>query len=112
MNNAVAQKMEMSPEINGYLKNEVMGLSSTEIILKIYDFAIINLKKREHQKAMRAITELIVSLNFDYKEFSLGLYKLYQYCRDQIVHGNYDNALVILEGLRESWAKAFDLDRG
>jgi flagellin-specific chaperone FliS len=112
MNNAVAQRGEISPQITGYLTNEIMGLSSTEIILKIYDFAIINLKKREQQKAMRAITELIVSLNFDYKDFSIGLYKLYQYCRDQIIHGNFDNALVILEGLRDSWAKAFDLERG
>jgi len=110
MNNVVAQKSEISPEINGYLKNEVMGLSPTEIILKIYDFAILNLKKKEQQKAMRAITELIVSLNFEYKDFSIGMYKLYQYCRDQIIHGNYDNALVILEGLRDSWAKAFNLE--
>ncbi|HEY9186566.1 MAG TPA: flagellar protein FliS [Bacteroidota bacterium] len=110
MNNVVAQKNEISPEINGYLKNEVMGLSPTEIILKIYDFAILNLKKKEQQKAMRAITELIVSLNFEYKDFSIGMYKLYQYCRDQIIHGNYDNALVILEGLRDSWAKAFNLE--
>jgi len=110
MNNVVAQKNEISPEINGYLRNEVMGLSPTEIILKIYDFAILNLKKKEQQKAMRAITELIVSLNFEYKDFSIGMYKLYQYCRDQIIHGNYDNALVILEGLRDSWAKAFNLE--
>lgn len=110
MSNVAVQKSDISPEINGYLKNEVMGLSPTEIILKIYDFAIINLKKKEQQKAMRAITELIVSLNFEYKEFSIGLYKLYQYCRDQIIHGKYDNALVILEGLRDSWAKAFNLE--
>jgi flagellin-specific chaperone FliS len=37
------------------------------------------------------------------------MYKLYQYCRDQIVHGNTEEAIVILEGLRESWAKAFNL---
>jgi flagellar secretion chaperone FliS len=109
MNIAAEQKKEKKSGVSDYLRNEVMSLSPTEIILRIYDFAIINLKKGEGQKAMRAITELIVSLNFEYKDISLGFFRLYLYCRDQIIHGNLNNALVIMEGLRESWAEAFNL---
>ena len=85
MNSSVAHKQDPVIGINGYIQNEAINLSPTEVILKIYDVAIINIKKGEQQKAMRAITELIVSLNFDYKEFSIGLYKLYQYCREQLI---------------------------
>ena len=109
MNSSVAYKTDSAIGITGYLRNEAMNMSPTEIILKIYDLAILNLKRGDSQKAMRAITELIVSLNFDYKDFSIGLYKLYQYCREQIIHGNIEEALVILEGLRDSWATAFEL---
>ena len=102
-------KKENSIGINDYIKNDSMSLSSTEIILKIYDFAILQLKKKNSQKALRAITELIVSLNFDYQELAPGLYRLYQYCKDQIYRDNLNEALVILVGLRDAWAKAFNL---
>jgi flagellar secretion chaperone FliS len=100
---------EYHSQVSDYVRNEVMTLTPNEIILKLYDFAILNLKKSQSQKALRAITELIVSLNFDYKDFSLNLYRLYQYSRERIIQGRPDEALVILEGLRESWAKAFNL---
>jgi hypothetical protein len=109
MNNLVANKQNYSTGVGGYIQNEALNLSSTEVIFKIYGFVILNLKKGDTQRAMKGITELIVALNFDYEEFSMGMYKLYQYCRDQIVHGNTEEAIIILEGLRESWAKAFNL---
>jgi flagellin-specific chaperone FliS len=108
MDNLVANKQNYS-KVGGYIQNDALNLSPTEVILKIYDFVILSLKKGDTQRAMRGITELIVSLNFDYEEFSMGMYKLYQYSRDQIIHGNTKEALVIIEGLRESWVKAFNL---
>jgi flagellin-specific chaperone FliS len=101
---------EVKVYVNDYLKNEVISLSPTEIVLRIFDFAILNLKKSEPRKSLKAITELIVSLNFEYKDFSIGLYNLYMYSRDQIIKGNYVEALNILEGLRDTWAKAFNLN--
>jgi len=55
------------------------------------------------------LTELIASLNFDYKEISLSLFKLYHYCQYEIRRGNFDNAVEILKELRDAWAKAFNL---
>ena len=108
MNNPAVNK-NFSQGVGGYIQNQAMNLSPTEVILKIYDFSILHLKKGDSQRAMKGITELIVSLNFEQEEVALGLYRLYQYCRDQIVHGNNQEAIVILEGLRESWAQAFSL---
>ena len=110
MNGSVANKQGLSTGVSGYIQNEVMNLSPTEVILKIYDFVILHLKKGDTQRAMRGITELMVSLDFEYEEFSVRMYRLYKYCRDQIVHENTKEAIVIMEGLRESWVQAFKLN--
>ena len=94
---------------NNYLYNEIMNLSPVELILKIYDIAIVSCKRKDAERANRALTELIASLNFDYKDISLGLFKLYYYCQHQIRNGNFEAALEILKELRDTWAKAFNL---
>lgn len=94
---------------NNYIENEILNLSPVELILKIYDIAIVSCKRKDAEKATRAITELIASLNFDYKEISLGLFKLYHYCQYEIRRGNFENAIEILKELRDAWAKAFNL---
>jgi flagellin-specific chaperone FliS len=108
-NNSFTMQSENYSQVSDYLRNDAMSLTPTEVVLKLYDFAILNIKKNQPQRAMRAITELIVALNFDYKDFSLGLYRLYQYCREKIIEGKPNDALEILEGLRDAWAKAFNL---
>jgi flagellin-specific chaperone FliS len=107
--NTTALKQESFSKVSDYIRNDSMSLTPTEVVLKLYDFAILNLKKDQPQRAMRAITELIISLNFEYKDFSVGLYRLYQYCRDKIIQGKSGEAIEILEGLRDAWAKAFNL---
>jgi flagellin-specific chaperone FliS len=97
------------PEKNSYIENEILNLSPVELILKIYDVAIVSCKRKNAEKANRAITELIASLNFDYKEISLSLFKLYHYCQYEIRQGNFDRAIEILKELRDAWATAFNL---
>jgi len=94
---------------NNYIETEILNLSPIELILKIYDVAIVSCRKKDAEKANKAITELIASLDFDYKEISIPLFKLYQYCQYEIRKGNFENALEILKELRETWAKAFNL---
>ena len=53
------------PEKNNYIENEILNLSPVELILKIYDVAIVSCKKKDSERANKAITELKASLNFD-----------------------------------------------
>jgi flagellar protein FliS len=101
--------MALPAQKNEYLYNEIMNLSPVELILRIYDFAIVNCKRRDAEKANRALTELISALDFDYKDISLPLFKLYHYCQNEIRKGKFDNAISILQELRDTWAKAFNL---
>jgi flagellin-specific chaperone FliS len=97
-------------KIPPYLEQEVMSWSREKIILKMYDLFIVSCKRQDVQKMTRVLTELMGSLNFDYEETSTRLYRLYEYCQRCIFQKKYDEALYIIKELRESWAKAFNLE--
>ncbi|MCW8850075.1 MAG: flagellar protein FliS [Melioribacteraceae bacterium] len=94
---------------NAYLTNEIMNASPQKLIMKIYDFAILQCKNENLEKTNRALTELISALRFDgdeVSEISMGLKKLYEFCQDQMRKKNYDIVLQILTDLRETWNSA------
>ena len=95
--------------IDNYLFQQIMNMSPEQLVLKIYDIAIVSVKKGEKQRANRAIAELIGSLNFDYQEMAIGLFRLYRYAQTKIREGNKEEAIMILEELRNTWATAFNL---
>jgi len=97
--------------INAYQQNQVLNLSPTELILKLYDLALVYMKKGDTRKANQVITELIAALNFDYQEISLGFFRLYRYCQDCIYKNNFNEAIRIFQDLRNTWAKAFKLNK-
>ena len=94
-----------------YLLKEILEANPQQIILKIYDVAIVNSKKRDLAKTNNAIQELINSLKFDdekVKEISMGLLRLYKFCQEQMRKKNYDIVYKILTDLRETWTNAFN----
>jgi flagellin-specific chaperone FliS len=94
-----------------YHREQFLNLSPVEVIKKLYETAILGCKKNNAPLAQNAITELIVGLNFDYQEVSVGLYRLYQYAKRCIRNGNMNEAIRVLEELRTTWVKAFRLDQ-
>lgn len=94
---------------NAYVTNEILDASPQKLIMKIYDFAILQCKNKNLEKTNRALTELISALRFDgdeVSEISMGLKKLYEFCQDQMRKKNYDIVLQILTDLRETWHSA------
>lgn len=92
-----------------YQKNAILNASPEELILKLYDLIIVSIKKEDYRKANLALSELISSLNFDYKEVSLGFFRLYRYCQDCLYKQKPEEPLRIIRELRDSWAQAFSL---
>jgi len=94
--------------MNPYLLNNIMDATPAQLLIKVYDFAIVNCKKNELSKTNAAIQTLIDALRYDggeeVKEVSIGLLRLYQYCQEQTRRGNFDSVLMILTELRESWS--------
>jgi len=93
-----------------YLMKEILESTPQMLILKIYDFAILNCQKRDTVKTNNAIQELINALRFDdekAKEISIGLLRLYQFCQYQMRKGNTEIVKRILTELRDTWKEAF-----
>jgi flagellar secretion chaperone FliS len=94
---------------NPYLVKEIMEANPKKLLLKVYDFAILNCQKRNMIKANEALGVLIGALRFDNAEasqISLGLMKIYQFCQDQMRKGNFEIAYKFLTELKIEWQKA------
>jgi len=99
-----------SARMNQYLVKEIMEATPQQLLIKVYDFAIVNCSKRNMVKTNNAIQELINSLNFDtepVREVSTGLLRLYMFCQEQMRLKKYDIVNTILVELRAAWADAF-----
>ena len=97
--------------LNQYLVNEITQATPQQLLIKIYDFAIVNCKKENLAKTNEALQVLINALSFDGKEvseISTGLLKLYQYCQNEMRNKNYTIVYKILNELKESWLIAFN----
>ena len=89
-----------------------MEATPQQLLIKVYDFAILNCQRQNLVKTNKAIQELINSLRFDdepTREIAIGLYKLYQFCQEQMRKQNYEIVYKILVELRESWQKVFNM---
>ncbi len=105
------ETMTYSPKntFAGYKRNEIMGLTPVQLILRVFDYVIVNSKKHDSAKVNAGLTQLIAALNFDYKDVSLGLFRLYRYCQDQSRKGNFEEVEKHISELRSAWAEAFKL---
>jgi flagellar secretion chaperone FliS len=107
MNTQLAYKRQ-APAQN-YHTNQIMSMTPTQLILKVYDIAIVSIKRADIVRANKAILELINSLNFDYNDIASGLLRLYQFCQKSLREKKYDDAVQVLTDLRATWASAFNL---
>lgn len=97
--------------LNQYLLKEIMEATPKQLLIKIYDVAIISSKKKDFMRTNNAIQVLINALRFDgegVKEISTGLLRLYLYCQDQSRKNNFEMTTKILSELRETWSKALN----
>jgi len=92
-----------------YRKEDYTNLTPVQVVSKLYDVAILACKKNDKTLARRAINELIVGLNFEYKDVAVGLYRLYDYSKRCIAQDKTAEAARVLEELRSAWGQAFNL---
>ncbi len=98
--------------INQYLLKEIMEATPQQLLIKLYDIAIMNCQKKDLAKTTAAIQVLISALKYDNEEvagISVGLFRLYQYCQEEMRQQNYDMVYKILTDLRETWISKFGM---
>ncbi len=95
--------------VNQYIANDILNATPEQVIMKIFDFAILNCQKQNMIKTNEALQVLINALNFDHpeaKEISIGFFRIYRYLQDQMRNKNYDLVYKTLTELKETWETA------
>ncbi len=97
--------------VNQYLIKEIIDASPEKLLIKVYDFAIVQVQRHNLEKTNRAIQELINALDFsreDTREIAMGLLRLYKFCQDKMREKEYDIVHRILSELRDTWNEAIN----
>ncbi len=96
-----------SVKTNQYLVQKILTASPEQLIVYIYDAAIIACSRRDRMKASQAVQALINSLNFDSeKNIATKFFQLYHYILNQINSNNFNEARNLLDDLRKTWSEA------
>ncbi|MFN3306721.1 MAG: flagellar protein FliS [Candidatus Kapaibacteriota bacterium] len=110
-NLAKAYGLKRETGVPQYVEQEVLSWSKEKVILKMYDLFIISAKKKDVRKMNRVLAELMASLNFDYEETATRLYRLYEYIQRLVFQKRYDDAIFIIQELRNAWNQAFEIEK-
>ncbi len=52
-------------KLNAYLKNQIYSMSPMQLVLKVYDVAILGCRTKDSDKVGKALVELIAGLRFE-----------------------------------------------
>jgi flagellin-specific chaperone FliS len=89
---------------NKYKQQDVMSASPLRLVIMTYDLAIRACEQQDFVKAIKTISALRDTLDMDYPDVAVGLFRLYQWCLDCIRTGDYASAISTLRELRSAWA--------
>jgi flagellin-specific chaperone FliS len=89
-----------------YRDQQILSASPMQLLVMVYEQAIVQCEARDPQRASRAITELIGALNFDAGEIATDLFRLYEYCLWEIRRQHFTDAAHILRQLKKAWEDA------
>ena len=92
--------------LESYRTQQVAGAAPAQLLLQLYDHAIAGALRQDQRQVNAALVELIGSLNFDYEEIALGLFRLYDWCMRRARAKDWEEVLGILRELRAAWAQA------
>jgi len=97
---------------NPYLVQKVLTASPEQLIVYIYDAAIIACGRENKMKASQAVQVLISSLDFDReknKDIAVKFFQLYHYILNRINSKNFGEARELLGELRKAWSEAMEV---
>ena len=96
-----------SVKTNPYLVQKVLTASPEQLVVYIYDAAVIACAREDKMKASQAVQALINSLNFDRdRNIAVKFFQIYHYILNKINTENFDEARKLLDELRKTWSEA------
>lgn len=90
-----------------YLRQKILSASPQQLVAYIYDAISAACVQRNKEKALRAIQELIDSLDFEKgKSVARTFYQTYRYLQEQIRKNNFDEVKAVISEIRQTWVQA------
>ncbi|HHY47780.1 MAG TPA: flagellar protein FliS [Firmicutes bacterium] len=89
-----------------YRTQQVMSASPQKLVLMVFDHIVAGCKARDSKRASSGLATLIDALDFEAGDIATGLFRLYRYAMERVKQNQFDEALAILEPLRDTWAQA------
>ncbi len=89
-----------------YREQQILSATPMQLLLMVYEQAVVSCEARDSLRAGRAITELIGALNFDAGEIAGDLFRLYEYCLFEIRRNRFAEASAVLRRLKQAWEDA------
>ena len=93
-------------QLSLYRKQQVAAATPAELLLFLYDIAVASCAAQDKERAVSCFSEMIDSLNFEQNEIASGLFRLHEYCLEQVQSGNFAEAHRIVKELRDAWRAA------
>ncbi|GEM_PF-693422 len=103
------QSVYVSPQrgINMYRTQQVQSATPGQLLLQLHDFVIEACVAHDKERALRGLTEMVDSLNFEAGGIvAFGLLRLHHYSIEQLHKGNFEGVRYVVGGLRDAWATA------
>jgi flagellin-specific chaperone FliS len=101
-------KQAPHPALRAYRAQQIEGQDPGRTILLVYDAARAACRERRMRTALQAVEELAAALDLEQGQIAEGLLALYAYVMRRIREGAWEDALRILDELRDTWAEALD----
>ena len=90
--------------IQAYRNHVVNGASRMDLLLMVYDTALVGCGRRDLVQTTEALLHLCETLDFCQDPTLAGdLFRLYEYCDYRARQGEFDEAAQVLRTLRETW---------
>ena len=104
------QVQPRDPDKDPYLKQKIFSASPEQLISYVYDVIIAACHRKDQERALQGLMELVSALNFDYKDIAVPMYQLYQYCLDQVRKRKFDEVKGLIGGLKAAWTAAMNVN--
>ncbi len=94
---------------NPYLVQKVMTASPEQLVLYVFDAALLACSRNDKIKAVEAIQVLISSLRFDYQDIATNFYNTYSGIINLVNRAEFDLAKTMISDIKGTWERAMNV---
>jgi flagellin-specific chaperone FliS len=100
------------PGVNRYRRQQLESMSPEQLVLVVYERAIVACRRQDRRRLRRALEQLILALDFEQGEIADRLLLLYDWVLRLGREGRFAEAEKVLGQLRAMWEEALQKERG